>query len=192
MVSSLSTSVQSAATSGRKKTAKHPVFAVTLFNSRGTCLFQLTLQACSYPDAVARAQNAYCHVLLGLSDLRDLKSDEENLTVDPSRTIVTPARTPGSIRLTYFVRIAGEPQPVEHMRRLRKDDAIALLRSVAEADTALLRVLTEARTIDLCPAHIWSPGSGWLTIDSCFRVTDANGRMRALHPASPALRLAAV
>lgn len=191
MASTPSTSVQSAATSGRLKSAKHPAYAVTLFNSRGASLFELPLLAGFEPDAVARALSAYGVVLVGLGDLRALTGEDSNLTVDPARTLVTPALTPGSIRLTYFVRIVGESRPDEHLRRLHKDDAIALLRSVAEADRSLLRGLTEARTFDLCPAYTWSPSSGWLTIDSCFRAIDAVGRMRALHPASPALRLAA-
>lgn len=186
------TCVPPTTTSGqRPQPATLPVYAVTLFNSRGTSLFQCATQSGSEPEAVAWAQSAYGDALVGLGDLRELTDEAASLTVDPARTLVAPARTPGSIKLTYFVRIAGEPRTDGRLRRLRKAEAVALLRGVAEADPALLKVLAGAGTIDLCPAHIWSPRSGWLAIESCFRTADAAGRLRALHPASPALRLAA-
>lgn len=72
MASNRSISVQSAATSRRLKSGKHPDYAVTLLNSRGASLFQLTLKAGSEPDAVEQAQCAYWHELVGLGDLRDL------------------------------------------------------------------------------------------------------------------------
>lgn len=175
----------------RHQPAKLPVYTVTLFNSRGTSLFQCATQASSGPDAVAWVQSAYGDVLVSLGDLRDLTGEAASLTVDPARTTVAPARTPGSIRLTYFVRIAGEPRTDDRVRKLRKAEAVALLRSVAEADPALMKVVAEAGTLDLCPSHTWSPRSGWLAIESCFRTTDAAGRLRALYPASPSLRLAA-
>lgn len=186
------THVPPMATSGpRPGPAKLRLLTVTLFNSRGTPLFQCVMPAGSEPEAVAWAQSAYGDALVALGDLRDLTGEAAALAVDPARTRVAPARMRGSVRLTYFVRIAGEPRTDGRLRKLRKAEATALLRAVAEADPALLKVLAGAGTIDLCPAHIWSPRSGWLAIESCFRTTDAAGRLRALHPASPTLRLAA-
>lgn len=175
----------------RSGPGKLPVHAVRLFNQRRAPLFQIALRACTVSDAVAQAQNAYSDVLVGLSDLRDLTREHARLTVDPARTRVAAAGSPGSIMLTYLVLSAGKPRDDEHMHRLRRDDAVALLRSVAEADSSLLSVLAHNGLIDMCPAHTWSPRSGWLTIDSCFRAVDAAGRVNFLHPASPTLRLAA-
>lgn len=171
--------------------AKRPVHCVTLINHRRAPLFQLTLQAGSELDAAAQAQDAYNDVLVGLGDLRNMTRETAKLTVDPSKTRIAAAGSPGSIKLTYLVRSAGETRHDEHVRRLTKDDAVVLLRSVAEADASLLTILADNGTVDMCPAHTWSPRSGWLTIDSCFRASDAAGRVTFLHPASPTLRLAA-
>lgn len=170
---------------------KPPVHAVTLFNQRRAPLFQLALQGGTVADAVAQAQNAYSDVLVGLGDLRDLTRENARLTVDPARARVAAAESPGSIKLTYLVRSAGEPRDNAHLRRVGSDDAVVLLRTVAEADPSLLTILADNGTIDMCPAHTWSPRSGWLTVDSCFRASDASGRVTFLHLASPTLRLAA-
>lgn len=170
---------------------KPPVYAVTLFNQRRAPLFQLALEARTVSEAVAQAQDAYSDLLVGLSDLGDLTREKARLTVDPAKTRVAAAGSPGSIKLTSLLRSAGEPRGDEPARRLSRDDGVVLLRSVAEADPSLLRILADNGTIDMCPAHTWSPRSGWLTVDSCFRASDASGRVTFLHPASPTLRLAA-
>lgn len=109
MASNRSISVQSAATSRRLKSGKNPDYAVTLLNSRGASLFQLTLKAGSEPDAVAQAQCADWHELVGLGDLRDLsgadgsaagasrKYEKSDIGVINSTTAVklTPRETPG-------------------------------------------------------------------------------------------------
>lgn len=175
----------------RSGATERPFHTVTLFNRRRAPLFQLTLQAGSVSDPSAQAQDAYSDVLVGLGDLRNLARETAKLTVDPSKTRIAADGSPGSIKLTYLVRSAGEPRGDGPVRRLSKDDAVVLLRSVAEADPSLLQVLADNGTVDMCPAHTWAPRTGWLTVDSCFRASDAAGRVAYLHPTSPTLRLAA-
>jgi hypothetical protein len=166
-------------------------FTATLRNDRGYPLFQLTTRAGSAAEVGARAQAAYGDLLRGIGEQRDLTDDAASLLVDPAQTIVAPSRTPDSLRISYLARIAGEMRPDAASRALGKDEAVALLRNAIDADPGMHHALTGGETIDLCPAHTWSPRTGWITIDCCFRVSGPAGRARSINPASWALRTTA-
>lgn len=166
-------------------------FTATLHNDRSYPLFQLTRRAGSAAEVGAQAQAAYGDVLRGIGEQRDLTGDAASLLIDPAQTIVAPSRTPDSLRISYLARVAGEVRKDAASRTVGKDEAVALLRSVIDADPGMHEVLTNGETIDLCPAHAWSSRTGWITIDCCFRVSDPAGRARSIKPALWTLRMAA-
>lgn len=166
-----------------------PIQAVTLHTSTGYPLFRSTVRAWSPQEAISQAQAAYTHFLVGIGEQRDLREDAADLVPDAARTLVVPCRGPERCQIGYFVRIAGEERE-DDAARLAHGDAIALLREVIDADRRMLKVLTAGRTIDLCPAHTWSSSTGWITVDCAFRAPDVAGRLYALRPTSPALRMA--
>ena len=165
-------------------------YTVTLRNSRRNLLFRSTARARSPQEALSHTDAAYREFVTAIAESRDLTRDTDALTSDAAQTLLVRSRAREGYQISDFVRCAGEWRGHDPDRRLTEAKVIELLSEVGEADRDIHAVLHAGETIDLCPSHLRSFKTGLITSDCTFRARDVTGRLRALSPACPALRMA--
>lgn len=166
-------------------------YTVVLRTDRGCRLLKLTTSATCPDEAAAKARAAYADVTIAINEQRDLTERGGAARAEPTATVVRRSSAARGLSLSYCLRISGEVRDSGSAHRLTHASAVALLREVVEADSALMKALAGGDIIDLCPAQIWSPRTGWVEIGCLFRARDQSGGTRSVPPASEPLRVAA-